>query len=55
MFATEFKADPFNGDAGRRYRSAVLEKGGSRPEMDSLVAFLGREPTSDAFFADLGL
>lgn len=40
---------------GRRYRHAVLEKGGSRDEMDSLKDFLGREPNSDAFFEDLGL
>lgn len=55
MYYTSFKADPLNSEQGRRYRHIVLERGGSRPEMDLLKEFLGREPNSDAFFKDLGL
>lgn len=40
---------------GLRYRYAVLEKGGSRDEMQILTEFLGREPTVDAFQHELGL
>ncbi|KAM3450067.1 hypothetical protein MY3296_006375 [Beauveria thailandica] len=55
MYYSAFKADPLNAEQGRRYRHIVLERGGSRPEMDLLKEFLGREPNSDAFFEDLGL
>ncbi|OAA66028.1 metallopeptidase MepB [Cordyceps fumosorosea ARSEF 2679] len=55
MYYTAFKADPLNSEQGHRYRRIVLERGGSRPEMDLLKEFLGREPNSDAFFQDLGL
>ena len=55
MFYTAFKKSPMDGSIGRKYRHTVLEKGGSREEMDSLKEFLGREPNSDAFFEDLGL
>ncbi len=55
MYYTSFKADPLNSEQGRRYRHIILERGGSRPEMDLLKEFLGREPNSDAFFKDLGL
>ena len=44
-----------NGSEGRRYRHAVLEKGGSQDEMKSLVDFLGRKPSSEAFYRELGL
>lgn len=40
---------------GRRYRHMVLEKGGSQDEMETLKAFLGREPKPDAFYKELGL
>lgn len=55
MFYTVFKDDPMNKAAGRRYRYQVLEKGGSQDEMETLTAFLGREPKTDAFYKDLGL
>lgn len=44
-----------NQKEGRRYRYTILEKGGSREEMDSLKEFLGREPKPDAFYKELGL
>ncbi len=42
-------------DVGRRYREEVLATGGSRDAIDHLRAFLGREPSSEAFLAKLGL
>ncbi|RVD90021.1 uncharacterized protein DFL_001004 [Arthrobotrys flagrans] len=55
MYFTGFKQNPMDPKNGRRYRHEVLEKGGSRDEMDSLKAFLGREPNSEAFFKELGI
>ncbi|KAK2732701.1 hypothetical protein FQN57_002491 [Myotisia sp. PD_48] len=55
MFYTNFKADPMNKEAGRKYRYSVLEKGGSIDEMDMLRAYLGRDPKPDAFYKELGL
>ncbi len=40
---------------GREYRREVLEKGGSRDAMDTLRAFLGREPDNRAFLRKLGI
>jgi thimet oligopeptidase len=51
---TLFKADGVISPAvGARYRSEILEVGSSRPEMDSLRAFLGREPSEDAFMKNV--
>ena len=55
MFHSVFAADPMNKEAGRRYRRTVLEKGGSREAMDLLRDFLGREPSTEAFYKELGL
>ncbi|QIX00946.1 hypothetical protein AMS68_006463 [Peltaster fructicola] len=55
MFHTVFKADPMNGKEGRRYRHTVLEKGGSLDEMSILEEFLGRKPSSEAFYKELGV
>ena len=55
MFYSVFANDPMNGKEGRRYRHTVLEKGGSQDEMETLVGFLGRKPSSDAFYRELGL
>ena len=55
MFHSMFKKDPMDGKQGRRYRHTVLEYGGSRDELESLTEFLGREPSSDAFYKELGL
>ncbi|GAA6035656.1 hypothetical protein JCM8097_004955 [Rhodosporidiobolus ruineniae] len=53
MFASVFAKDPMSAEAGDRYRRKILEVGGSRDEMDSLVDFLGRKPTNDAFLKSL--
>jgi metallopeptidase MepB len=55
MFYTIFKPDPMNREEGRRYRYAVLQKGGSQDEMKTLTEFLGREPQTEAFYKELGL
>jgi len=38
-----------NPAAGGDYRREILEHGGDRPEMESMTAFLGREPSVDAY------
>ncbi|EJD41293.1 zincin [Auricularia subglabra TFB-10046 SS5] len=53
MFRTVFAKDPFSVEAGKRYRKEILLPGASRDEMETLVAFLGRPPSSDAFLEQL--
>ncbi|KAF2484871.1 peptidase family M3-domain-containing protein [Neohortaea acidophila] len=55
MFYSVFKKDPMNGKEGRRYRHTVLEKGGSQDEMQTLEEFLGRKPSPEAFYKELGI
>lgn len=55
MFYSVFRKNLFDGAEGRRYRHQVLAKGGSQDEMLALEQFLGRRPSSDAFYKDLGL
>jgi metallopeptidase MepB len=55
MFQSVFKKDPMDGKEGRRYRHTVLERGGSQDEMETLKQFLGREPSTEAFYKELGL
>ncbi|OAR00068.1 hypothetical protein LLEC1_07866 [Akanthomyces lecanii] len=55
MFRTVFSKDPMNKEAGRRYREIVLKPGGSREPMDLLKEFLGREPSNEAFYEQLGI
>jgi len=55
MFYTVFKKDPMNGKEGRRYRHTVLERGGSQEEMQTLEDFLGRKPSTESFYRELGL
>jgi metallopeptidase MepB len=54
MFYTAFRDDPMSREAGWRYRRILLEKGGSQDEMLTLEQFLGRKPSSEPFFRDLG-
>ena len=53
IFDTSFKKDPMNAVEGWRYRKQLLEKGGSRPEMETLLGYLGREPRPEAFYKEL--
>lgn len=46
---------PLDAAAGRAYRTQILEPGGSREEMSSIKAFLGREPREDAFLKSIGV
>lgn len=55
MFHTKFVQDPMSAKEGRRYRHMVLEKGGSQDEMKTLMDFLGRKPSTEAFYRELGL
>lgn len=55
MFYSVFRKDPMSGVEGRRYRHQVLEKGGSQDEMETLKGFLGREPSTEPFYKELGL
>ena len=55
MFYTVFEKDPMNPKEGRRYRHTVIEKGGSQDEMKTLEEFLGRKPSSVAFYRELGV
>ena len=45
----------FNRDAGAAFRRNVLAVGGSRPALESFVAFRGREPQIDALLRSYGL
>ncbi len=40
-------------EVGRRYRKTILESGGQRPPQALVESFLGRKPTSDAFYAEI--
>ena len=51
-FAADGVTDPA---VGRAYRTAILERGGSRPATEMLEEFLGRAPSNEAFLAELGL
>jgi oligopeptidase A len=42
-------------EAGTRFKNEVLAKGGSRPAMESFVAFRGREPSLDALLRHNGM
>ena len=56
-FASRCEAEgSFNGDlCGASYRKEILAAGGSRDAMDSLIAFLGREPIQEPFLKSKGL
>ena len=44
-----------DGKEGRRYRHTVLQRGGSQEEMKTLEDFLGRKPSTEAFYKELGI
>ncbi|KAJ1324490.1 metallopeptidase MepB [Microdochium nivale] len=55
MYDAFFASNTLDSKVGRRYRHMVLEKGGSQAEMETLVGYLGRRPSFDAFYQSLGL
>lgn len=56
MFFSKFEKDTLAPEVGFSYRKNILEKGSSKDGMDLLKAFLGREPSSDAFMReDIGI
>jgi oligopeptidase A len=54
-FAAFEEAGLFDEETGRRYRREILAVGGSRPALESFVAFRGREPSADALLKSYGL
>jgi oligopeptidase A len=52
LFEERGVADP---EAGARFRDEVLAVGGSRPALESFVAFRGREPRIDALLRHSGM
>ena len=55
LFSSAFSADPMSKAEGRRYRYTILERGGSRPEMELLEEFLGRKPNNEAWMKQIRL
>lgn len=52
----ENMADPAGSvQAGMRFREEILAVGGSRPALESFIAFRGREPTMDALLRHNGM
>jgi oligopeptidase A len=54
-FAAFEEAGVFDPATGARYRREILAVGGSRPALESFVAFRGREPQPDALLRSYGL
>lgn len=54
-FAAFEETDVFDPSIGARYRREILAVGGSRPALESFLAFRGREPQSDALLRSYGL
>jgi thimet oligopeptidase len=50
---TPFKDDMLDPKVGARFRDDVLSQGGQMEERDMVRNFLGREPNSEAFFAEI--
>ncbi len=50
---TPFKGHMLDPQVGLRYRNTILAQGGQREEMQSVRSFLGRDPSSEAFFAEI--
>lgn len=55
MFSRFAEEGVMNKKLGMEYRKKILEVGGSRDEMESLVDFLGRQPNNKAFLKEIGL
>ncbi len=54
-FSAFEEAGVFDPATGERFRTSILEMGGSRPALESFKAFRGREPRIDAMLRHQGL
>ena len=54
-FSAFAEAGVFDAATGARYRREILAVGGSRPALESFIAFRGREPQPDALLRSHGL
>ncbi|MFY2763819.1 M3 family metallopeptidase [Arenimonas sp. MALMAid1274] len=54
-FSAFEEAGVFDSATGARYRREILAVGGSRPALESFIAFRGREPQPDALLRSYGL
>lgn len=50
---TPFKKNMLDPNVGMRFRNAILAQGGQLEEMQQVRNFLGRDPSSEAFFAEI--
>ena len=50
---SQFEKDMLDPKTGARYRDTILAQGSQDEEMNMVRKFLGREPSSDAFFAEI--
>jgi thimet oligopeptidase len=50
---TPFKPNMLDPKVGARYLDTILSQGGQQEEMAMVRRFLGRDPSSDAFFAEI--
>ena len=50
---TPFKKNMLDPNVGMRFRNAILAQGGQVEEMQQVRNFLGRDPSSEAFFAEI--
>ncbi|SMY25508.1 unnamed protein product [Zymoseptoria tritici ST99CH_1A5] len=55
VFYSFFKDDPFNPTTGMRYRTQVLQPGGSGDPLQGLKNFLGRDPNDQGYYESLNL
>lgn len=55
MFATRFAGKVMDGEIGREYRRAILQRGNTSDASELLKEFLGREPNNKAFLKSKGL
>jgi len=55
MFSSFVKEGPLNRVVGMNFRTKVLQPGASQDAMNLLIDFLGRKPTDEAYFKDLGI
>ena len=54
-FAAFEESGVFDAETGARYRREILAVGGSRPALESFIAFRGREPQPEALLRNHGL